>query len=190
MPRSWSACGAASVDPLQLPTDRDLCRVQVHVLPPQPEHLAAAQSEHEDQDVPGVQRVAGFTGTLQEAACLVDRPWFRLARPGLGYPNEPECGSTGDSPSPLPPDLVTYRSFNTVIEELRDARQLGARSAPERLVHRHVVDESVLVCGHHAVEYLDGAALGVVRRTNQRHDRHAWVEAEESALVWARHPGL
>ena len=55
-----------AADPLELPADRQLGTVQVDVLPDEPEHLAPAQPEHEDQDVRRVERVRVRLRRLEE----------------------------------------------------------------------------------------------------------------------------
>jgi hypothetical protein len=62
------------VDPLDLPRDERLASLEVDVLPGQPEHLPAPQPEREQQDVPGVHRVAILSRRLQELPSLIDGP--------------------------------------------------------------------------------------------------------------------
>jgi hypothetical protein len=61
---------------LKLPRQVQLAGVKVGVLPCQPEQLALAQTEDEDQDVGGVERIDIVTGRLEEPPSL-------LAGPGL-----------------------------------------------------------------------------------------------------------
>ena len=61
-------------DPLKLKPDRQFSAVEIEVVPCQPESLAAPQSEHEDQDERGVQRILGRLRMLQEPSRLVTSP--------------------------------------------------------------------------------------------------------------------
>src|SRR5262245_37152890 len=46
----------------------------VEGLPGGAKHLALSQTEHEDQNVGGVERLAGVAGGFQERTCLLARP--------------------------------------------------------------------------------------------------------------------
>ena len=74
-----------------------LPRVEVDVSPGEPQHLALAQTEHQDQDVRGVERVVVGAGRLQEAPRLVARPRLPLA---LAYRRQLHQGRdvAGDQP--------------------------------------------------------------------------------------------
>jgi hypothetical protein len=54
--------------PLKLPGNVHLGRVELDVRPGEAEHFAAAQAEHEDQDVGRVERVTVAPGRLEEPA--------------------------------------------------------------------------------------------------------------------------
>ncbi|MFG3702026.1 hypothetical protein ACGF5C_29640 [Micromonospora sp. NPDC047620] len=68
-------------DPLELSVDAQLSGVEVDVSPGESQHLALAQTEHQDQDVRGVERVIVGAGRLQEPPRLVARPRLPLALP-------------------------------------------------------------------------------------------------------------
>jgi hypothetical protein len=79
-----------ATDPLELPRDVEFPRVEVDRVPWDADHLSLAKTEHEDQDVRGVERVALALGRLQEATRLLDRPRLDLALTRLGDLDEHE----------------------------------------------------------------------------------------------------
>jgi hypothetical protein len=67
------------------------CRADIG--PGEPEGFASSQTEHEDQDVSAVERVAIMLGRFEESSGLVDSPGFALSaarnEPAVRHPTPP-----------------------------------------------------------------------------------------------------
>jgi len=65
-------------DPLELLADIQLGGVQVDEFPGEPEYLAFAQAQDQDQDEGGVERLACVPGRFEEPARVIDCPGVTL----------------------------------------------------------------------------------------------------------------
>ena len=62
--------------------------VEIDPIPGEPEYLAFAQAQDDDENVSGVQRITVLTGRLQELACFVDTPDAALTFPWCWQPDD------------------------------------------------------------------------------------------------------
>ena len=62
--------------------------VEIDPIPGEPEYLALAQAQDDDENVSGVQRITVVAGRLQEPARFVDTPDAALAFPWCWQPDD------------------------------------------------------------------------------------------------------
>ena len=78
----------SGLDPLELLADVQLGSVEIDPIPGEPEYLALAQAQDDDENVSGVQRITVATGRLQEPACFIDSPDAALTFPWCWQPDD------------------------------------------------------------------------------------------------------